>query len=64
MNDRTAIINQILDLTGPECSRELAEKMFDAMRADDRVFYANDNDGLMIRDDVDLTAVALEVENA
>lgn len=64
MNDKHAIINQIEDALGSEGSHELAERMYDAMRADDRIFYAGNYEGLVIRDDVDLLAVAAEVLNA
>ncbi|BEV15161.1 hypothetical protein HBDW_19490 [Herbaspirillum sp. DW155] len=64
MNTKTNIVNQIRDLLGGEGSLELAEKMFDAMRADDRIYYAGDYEGLVIREDVDLIAVAVEVGNA
>jgi uncharacterized protein with ATP-grasp and redox domains len=63
MNTKKAIINKIKDLVADDCTDELAEKMFNVMREDGRVFYANDNDGLMIRDGVDLISVAEEVLN-
>jgi hypothetical protein len=63
MKDKNGIINEIQDALGSEGSQELAEQMYDAMRADDRVFYAGDSEGLKIRDGVDLIAVAAEVSN-
>jgi len=63
MQDKNGIINQIQDALGPEGSRELADKMFDAMRADDRVYYASDYEGLRLREGVDLIAVAIEVSS-
>lgn len=64
MNDKNGIINEIQDLLGSDGSRELAEKMFDVMRADDRVYYAGDYEGLVLREDVDLIEVANEVLDA
>lgn len=60
MNDRNAIINTILDLVGPECDRDLAERIFEELRHDDRIYYT-DADGLVLRDDVDLVEVALSL---
>lgn len=60
MNSRNDIINQIQDLLGSEGSREIAEQVFDALRADDRIAY-DDERGLFIRDGVDLVDVAAEL---
>lgn len=63
--DRNGIVNQIMDALGSECERELAERMFDSMRADGWIYYDDtvglDRQGLKIRDDVDLLAVAAEI---
>lgn len=60
MNSKNDIINQIQDHLGSEGSEDLAEKMYEAMRADNRIFYDGDYKGLQIREDVDLLAVAEE----
>lgn len=57
MNDRNNIVNQIQDALGSEGSRELAERVFDELRADDRIYYA-DQRGLVLRADVDVIEVA------
>lgn len=61
MNDRNNIVNQIQDLIGPAGSRELAERLFDELRSDERIYW-DDARGLVLRDDVDLAAVAAEIE--
>lgn len=61
MNDRNNVINQIENALGPEGSRELAEKIYDHLRDDDVITY-DDLHGLVLPDDVDLVAIALEVE--
>ena len=61
MNDKNGIINEIQAALGSEGSRDLAEQMFDVMRTDDRIYYASDYEGLRIRADVDLIAVAAEI---
>lgn len=61
MNDRNDIVGQIQSLLGSEGSRELAEQIFDVLRADDRIYYT-DLHGLVLRDDVDLIAVAAGIE--
>lgn len=60
MNDRNDIINQILDALGAEGHRELAEQIFDVLRADGRISH-DDRRGLVIDDDVDLIAEAAAV---
>lgn len=57
MNDRNNIVNQIQDALGSEGSRELAERVFDELRADDRIYY-DDQRGLVLRADVDVIEVA------
>lgn len=61
MNNRNDIVNQIMDGLASEGDIELAEQMFDAMRADDRIYWDGDYRGLVIRDDVDIIAVAEEI---
>jgi hypothetical protein len=65
MHDRNDIINQIQDALGAEGSRELAEQIYDELRADDRIYFNDsaglDRQGLVIRDGVDLVAVAAQV---
>lgn len=62
-HDRNGIIGQIIDYAGVD--REHAERIYEALRADDRVYYDDsaglDRQGLVIRDDVDLLAVAAEI---
>lgn len=58
MNDRNNIVNSIQDLLGPEGSREIAEGLFDVLRADDRIYW-DDARGLVLRDDVDLAEAAV-----
>lgn len=63
--DRNDIINNIIDLLGDGGSRELAEQVYDNLRADDRI-YADDQ-GLHISDGVDLiqeAADAMRLESA
>ena len=60
MQDRNNIVNQIQDGLGAEGSRELAEQVFDVLRADGSIYYT-DADGLVLRDDVDLIAVAADL---
>lgn len=59
MNDRNNIISQIQDALGSEGSRELAERVFDILRADDRIVY-DDIVGLQIVENVDLIDVAAQ----
>lgn len=63
-NDRNGIINQIIDFTGTE--RDHAERIYEELRADDRIYFDDsvglDRQGLVIREDVDLMAVAAEIE--
>lgn len=62
-HDRNDIVNQIIDYTGTD--REHAERIFDELRADDRIYFDGsvslDRQGLVIRDGVDLMAAAAEV---
>lgn len=60
MNDRNTIVNQIQDGLGDGGSRELAERIFAVLRSDDRIYYT-DARGLVLRDEVDLIAVAAEM---
>jgi hypothetical protein len=60
MNDRNDLINTLQDLLGPEGSRELAEQVFDVLRADDRIAYT-DLHGLVLAEGVDVAAVAAEI---
>lgn len=63
-NDRNGIINLIIDATGTD--RDNAERIYEQLRADDRIYFNDsvglDRQGLVIRDDVDLMAVAAEIE--
>lgn len=61
MYTRKNIVNQIQTALGASGSTDLAEKIFDTLRADDRVYYDPYAKGLLLRDDVDLLAVAAEV---
>lgn len=60
MNDRNDIINQILDALGAEGDRELAEHLFERLRADGRINH-DDRRGLAIDDGVDLIGEAAAV---
>lgn len=57
MNERNDVVNHIQDRLGDAGSREIAEQVFDILRASNRVYWSDVN-GLTIRDDVDLIAVA------
>ncbi|GEM_PF-4068945 len=63
-NDRYGIINQIIDATNTD--RDHAERIYEELRADDRIFFDDsvglDRQGLVIREDVDLLAVAADIE--
>lgn len=63
-NDRNGIINLIIDATGTD--RDHAKRIYEQLRADDRIYFNDsvglDRQGLVIRDDVDLMAVAAEIE--
>jgi hypothetical protein len=63
-SDRNGIINQIIDYT--KTDREHAEQIYEHLRADNRIYFDDsvglDRQGLVIRDDVDLLAVAAEVK--
>jgi len=61
MNDRNNIENQIQDALGSEGSRELASQIFDHLRADDRIYFAGDYEGLVIAEGVDLIEVAAQL---
>ena len=63
MNSKHNIVDKILELIGNGFERAQAEQMFDVMRCDGRIFYADDYEGFQIRDGVDLIAVAVEVIN-
>ena len=58
--DRNAIINEIQDRLGSEGSRELAERVFSVLRADNRI-SVDDPHGLVLDPAVDLIAVAAEL---
>lgn len=60
MNDRNNIVNTLIDHLGSDGSRELAEALFDELRADDRIYW-DDSLGLVLRDDVDLIAEAAKL---
>ncbi|MPQ69472.1 hypothetical protein [Pseudomonas sp. MWU12-2323] len=64
INDRNGIINQILD--GTNTDREHAERIYEVLRTDNRIYFDEtvglDRQGLVIRADVDLLAVAAEIE--
>lgn len=57
MQDKNGMINQLLDLLGPEADRELAERVYDELRADERIYYT-DAGGLQLAEGVDLIEVA------
>ena len=63
-HDRNGIINQIIDATGTD--RDHAERIYEELRADDRIHFDDsvglDRQGLVIREGVDLLAVATEIE--
>jgi hypothetical protein len=63
-NDRNGIITLIIDAT--DTDREHAERIYEELRADDRIYFDDsvglDRQGLVIRDDVDLLAVAAAIE--
>ncbi len=60
MNDRNNVVNEIENMLGRDGSKELAEKMFDAMRSDGRIYW-DDYTGLTIKEGVDLFSVLEEV---
>lgn len=63
-NDRRNVVNEIEDGLGREGSRELAEQIFDVLRADGRITYT-DLDGLVVDwERVDLLALAVELIDA
>ena len=55
--DKNIIINEIENLLGSEGTRELAERVFADLRADNRISY-DDPHGLVLDPAVDLVAVA------
>jgi len=61
MQDRRNIVNTIEDALGREGSKELAERLFDLLRADGRISY-DDYHGLVLADDVDLLEEAVKLD--
>lgn len=64
MNTRDDIINQIENALDSDGSPELAEAVFDILRADDRIYYDSLSQGLILRHDVDVFEVAAQVSAA
>jgi len=62
MNDRNNVVNEIENALGKDGSKELAERMFDAMRSDGRIYW-DEYTGLTIQGGIDLLAVAVEVSS-
>lgn len=62
MNDRIAIVNQIEDVLGDEGSRELADAIYDRLRARNAIRY-DSRQGLLLNPAVDLFAFAREIIN-
>ena len=60
MQDRNNIVNTLMDMLGPDGSRELAEALFDELRADGRIYW-DDARGLVISNDIDLIAEAAKL---
>lgn len=60
MCDRNDVIYQIEDLLGSEGDHDLAVRVYERLRADDRVYF-DDAEGLTLAEGVDLIAVAGEV---
>lgn len=62
--DRNEMICQIVDYTGTD--RAHAERIYEALRADGRIYFDDsvglDRQGLEFRADLDLLAVASEIE--
>ena len=59
MRDKNQMVDLLADLLGPECDRALAGRVYERLRADDRIYYA-DASGLTLAEGVDLLAVAEE----
>lgn len=57
------LITRIQEHLGTVCDRDLAERIYTELRADDRIYWDNVR-GLVLRDDVDLFAVAVGVLGA
>jgi len=60
MNAKYDFINWIEAELGDGGSKDLAEKVFDRLRSDDRIYYT-DAGGLKLRDNVSLYSVAVEI---
>lgn len=60
MNDRTTLVNRILAILGSFCDRELAERVFEKLRAEQLIGYS-EQVGLFLYDDVDLAGVAAQL---
>lgn len=60
MNDRTTLVNRILEILGSFCDRDLAERVFEKLRAEELIGYS-EQIGLFLYDDVDLEGVATQL---
>lgn len=60
MNDRTTLVNRIVEVLGSVCDRDLAERLFDRLRADELIGHCEKN-GLFLYDDVDLVGAAAQL---
>lgn len=56
-NTRSDVVDQIKERLGAESTFETAERVFDVLRADKRVYHDQDL-GWTVRKDVDVAAVA------
>lgn len=61
---RNEMIYNIMSAIGSDCDRDLAERVFENLRADGRIYFDDtvsaDRQGFRLRDDVDLLAAAIE----
>jgi hypothetical protein len=60
MNDRKNLLDQLADLLGDGADDEIVDRVYETLRADDRIYY-DDLHGLTLRDDVDVMAVAEQI---
>ena len=60
MRDRNDVIREIEDLLGPEGDHDLAVRVYERLRADERIYF-DPGHGLMLAEDADLLATAAKV---
>jgi hypothetical protein len=61
MKDRNAMLTEIQEALGSACTREDAERVYTSLRNDERIYYADDQQGLALRAGVNLLAAASQV---